>query len=113
MSTETDPPSDPERVLGGEPTRKFVAQLWTERATGKGGSAVWRIVGGVSLTAALGIGAWGLNAAQGNAVDHERIDRLEHDVAAMRADMTEMLRQQRESAEALARIEGRLDRPEE
>lgn len=111
-SSDTEPPSDPE-VEREEPTRIIVRRLEKRQQRADGAATVWRGLGGLAVTVALALAGWGVTYAQQAAVDHVRVERLEADVAAMRGQLAELLRQQADAAQALARIEGRLDRREE
>ncbi len=108
MTTDTEPPSNPE--FDNDDTRKIVLKIAAKQQRQDGASTVWRLLGGIAVTAALTLAGWGLVYAQQAAVDHERVDQLEDDYDAVRADLQAMRTSLEEMARAMARIEGRLER---
>lgn len=103
---DTEPLSDPEAPGLEDTTRRIVIRLERQHQRAQGAATVWRAAGGIAVTVALALAAWGVTFASQAAVDHERVDRLEEDVRAMRDDLDAI-------RSALARIEGRLERPGE
>ena len=114
LAPSSDPPSDPEGApppkLDDDTTKSIVTRLERSAQREYGARNAWRVVAGVLLTVGLTAGgafaATSYGLAQQQAVDHERIDRLETDVRAMREDLDAI-------RSALARIEGRLERRED
>ena len=101
MSSETEPPSDPDHVPEDD-TRTIVRRLERKQQTAAGAANVWRLLGGVAVTIGLALAAAGYGYAQQAAVDHERVDRLESTATETAADLDAI-------RSSLARIEGRLD----
>lgn len=107
--SETEPPSDPD-FDPSEDTRAIVNRIRRKLDRAEGAAWVWRALGGLAATVAIGLGTWGLVYAQQAAVDHERVDRLESERTHDRADLDAMRITLERLTTVLERIERDLDR---
>ena len=112
MGSSNEGPSDPATSIppfGDEDTRKIVLRIQQKLVKQEGASTVWRTLGGIAVTVALGLAAWGVGYAQQAAVDHERVDRHDEELVETRSALAEMQATLTAVRESQARIEGRLE----
>lgn len=103
-------PSDPSLPsFEDDDTRKIVLHIQRKLVKQEGAATVWRALGGVAVSVALALGAWGVGYAQQAAVDHERVGRHDAELAETRAALAEMTQTLTAVRESQARIEGRLE----